>query len=69
MFEVWCVVWWLWYVDDFVMEFTVTYCLNTSLREILRQYAIVTQQAHGNTRVNTSTLNNGNVEVLSEEGK
>ena len=48
---------------------TVKYCPNTSLREILGQYFTPDHWAHGNMTVYTSTLNNGNVEILSEWGK
>ena len=38
-------------------------------RDILGHYVTVNQYVHGNTTVNTSTLNIENVEVLSEGGE
>ena len=48
---------------------TVTKCLSMSLSEILGHFITVVQQAHGNTRGNTSRYNEGNEEILSEGGK
>ena len=39
------------------------------LSEILGYYITVVQQKHENTKGNTSTQNEGNVEILSEGGK
>ena len=45
------------------------YCPQYIPRDILGQYISVNQWLHRNSTVNTSTLNNGNEEVLSEDGK
>ena len=37
--------------------------------DVLRYFVTIDQKAHRNTMVNTSTLNNGNVELLSKGGK
>ena len=63
-------MWCLWgRVEDFVVEFAGKYCPNTSLREVLVQYIPPDQWAHENMIVNTSTLHNGNEEIVSEGGK